>query len=112
MTPRRDDLFDAVEGQKLGVEVADGHIICCTTTGKVRISMTDDNGNPPEAKLHGCMYVLGLSRRLFSITRFANNGHRAAITKNAVTLFFGPDACPVTIPLCNGLNIASNIRVH
>jgi len=27
MTPRRADLYDAVEGQNLGVEVADGHII-------------------------------------------------------------------------------------
>jgi hypothetical protein len=34
MTPRLEDLFDVVGGQKLGVEVADGHIIKCTTTGK------------------------------------------------------------------------------
>jgi hypothetical protein len=27
MTPRREDLYDAVEGQNLGVEVADGYII-------------------------------------------------------------------------------------
>jgi hypothetical protein len=32
MTPRRQDLYDAVEGQKLGVEVADGHIIQCIAT--------------------------------------------------------------------------------
>ena len=30
MTPRRADLFDVVEGQNLGVEVADGHIIKCS----------------------------------------------------------------------------------
>jgi hypothetical protein len=42
MTPRKENLFDAVEGQNLGVEVADGHIIRCSTTGKVIISMTND----------------------------------------------------------------------
>jgi hypothetical protein len=110
MTPRQEDLYDAVEGQNLGVEVADGHIIHCSTTGKVKISMLDDNGFPLAAELHGCMYVPALSRRLFSITRFASNGHRAAITKDNVTLYFGSHACPVTIPLHNGLNIASNVR--
>jgi len=111
MTPRQEDLYDAVEGQRLGVEVADGHVICCSTTGKVKISMFDDHGDPLVAKLHGCMYVPGLSRCLFSITRFASNGHRAAITKDNVTLYFGPQACPVTIPLRNGLNIANNVRI-
>jgi len=43
MTPHREDLYEAVEGQNLGVEVADGHIIRCSTTGKVKISMLDDN---------------------------------------------------------------------
>jgi len=111
MTPRREDLYDAVEGQNLGVEVADGHIICCSTTGKVKISMLDDHGSPLAAELHGCMYVPGLSRRLFSITRFASNGHRASITKDNVTLYFGLQACPVTIPLRNGLNIANNVWI-
>jgi hypothetical protein len=111
MTPHREDLFDAVEGQNLGVEVADGHIIQCSTTGKVRISMTDDNGNPLAAELHGCMYVPGLSRCLFSMTRFATNGHRASITKDAVSLYFGSQECPVTIALHNGLNVASNVRI-
>jgi len=46
MTPRRADLFDVVEGQNLGVEVADGHVIQCSITGKIRLSMTDDNGRP------------------------------------------------------------------
>jgi len=110
MTPRRENLYNAVEGQKLGVEVANGHVIRCTTTGKVRISMTDDNGKPLSVELHGCMYVPGLSRRLFLITKFASNGHRASITKDAVTLFFGSQECPVTIPLRNGINIASNVR--
>jgi hypothetical protein len=111
MTPRRKDLYDAVEGQNLGVEVADGHIICCSTTGKVKISMLDDHGDPLVAELHGCMYVPGLSLRLFSITRFATNGHGASITKDNVTLYFGPQACLVTIPLCNGLNMANNARI-
>jgi len=74
MTPRQANLYDAVEGQKLGVEVADGHIIQCSTTGKVKIVMTDDNGRTLTAELHGCMYIPGLSRRLFSITKFASNG--------------------------------------
>jgi len=111
MTPRREDLYDAVEGQNLGVEVADGHIIRCSTTGKVKVSMLDDNGQLLIAELQGCMYVPGLSRRLFSITKFASNGHRATITKDKVTLFFGSQACPVTIPLCHGINIANNIRI-
>jgi hypothetical protein len=111
LTPCREDLFDAVEGQNLGVEAADGHIIQCSTIGKVRISMTDDNGNPLAAELHGCMYVPGLSRWLLSMTRFATNGHRASITKDAVTLYFGSQECPVTIALHNGLNVASNVRI-
>jgi hypothetical protein len=111
MTPYREDLYDAVEGQNLGVEVADGHIIHSFTTGKVKISMLDDHGFPLAAELHGCMYVPGLSRRFFSITRFASNGHRAAITKDNVRLYFGSHACPVTIPLRNGLNIVSNVRI-
>ena len=111
MTPRRANLYDAVEGQNLGVEVADGHIIRCSTTGKVKISMLDDRGDPLVAELHGCMYVPGLSRRLFSITRFASNGHRATITKVTVTLYFGQHACPVMIPLKNSINIASNVRI-
>jgi hypothetical protein len=52
-----------------------------------------------------------LSRQLFSIAKFATNGHGASITKDAVTLYFGPQACPVTIPLQNRLNIASNVRI-
>jgi hypothetical protein len=35
--------------------------------------MTDVNGRPLTAELHGCMYVPGLSRRPFSITKFASN---------------------------------------
>ncbi len=32
MTPRLMDLINVVEGQHLGVEVTDGHIIKCSTT--------------------------------------------------------------------------------
>ncbi len=60
---------------------------------------------------HGCMYVPGLSRRLFSITKFATNDHRASITKDTVTLYFGPQECPVNIVLRNGLNVASTVRI-
>ena len=35
MTPHSADLFDMVEGQNLGVEVADGHVIKCSITGKI-----------------------------------------------------------------------------
>jgi hypothetical protein len=73
--------------------------------------MLDDNGNPLVAELLDCMYLLGLSRHISSITRFSNNGHKVEITKNAVTLYFGQHTCPVTIPLCNGINIASSIRI-
>ena len=61
MTPRRADLFDVVEGQNLGVEVADGHVIKCSITGKIRLQMTDDNGDALNAVLHDIIYVPGLS---------------------------------------------------
>jgi len=43
MTPCLADLEDVVEGKKLGVEVADGHMIKCSITGNNKISMQDDN---------------------------------------------------------------------
>jgi hypothetical protein len=97
MTPRRADLFDVVEGQNLGVEVADGHVIKCSITGKIRLSMCDDNGNMLNAVLHDVMYVPGLSRRLFSITRFARHGHYATICSGSTTLYFGEQQSPVTL---------------
>ena len=36
MTPRLADLVEVVEGQNLGVEVADGHAIKSTTTGMIK----------------------------------------------------------------------------
>jgi hypothetical protein len=97
MTPRRADLFDVVEGQNLGIEVADGHVIPCSITGKIRLDMTDDNGEPLNAVLHDVMYVPGLSRRLFSITRFAKHGHYATIRHGSTTLYFGEQRSPVTL---------------
>ena len=88
MTPRLADLVEAVEGQNLGVEVADGHIIKCSTTGKIRIRMLDDNGDQLEVTLTDVMYVPGLSRRLFSVSKFARHGFHAMICKNATTLYF------------------------
>jgi hypothetical protein len=43
MTPRLEDLMEVVEGQKLGVEVADGHIMFHHR--QHQYSMQDDNGN-------------------------------------------------------------------
>ena len=83
MSPRRLDLFDVVENQNLGVEVADGHLIKCTTTGKVKINMLDDDGNQSQATLHDAMYVPGLRERVHSITTFADHGHGAFFKKNA-----------------------------
>lgn len=57
--------------------MADGHMIKCMITGKIKIEMMDDNGEMVTATLLGCMYVPGLSRCLFGITRFANQGHHA-----------------------------------
>lgn len=61
MTLHLADLYNAVEEQNLGIEVADGDIIKCTMTGKIRISILDDNGNRLEAVLVDVMYIPGLS---------------------------------------------------
>jgi len=97
MTPRLADLEDVVEGRKLGVEVVDGHIIKCPATGKIRISMIDDDRNPIEAKLHDVMYIPGLNRRLFSITRFARHGHYAVFRNATTTLHFAPSWARVSL---------------
>jgi hypothetical protein len=111
MTPHRADLFDEVEGQNLGVEVADGHIIKCSVTGKIQLDMLDDNGNPLNAVLLDVMYIPGLSRRLFSITRFAKHGHFATIKQNSTTLYFGSKHDPVTLPAHDGKTMAADIQV-
>jgi hypothetical protein len=95
MIPCQADLFYVVEGQNLGVEVVDGHVIKCSVTGKIQLQMIDDN--VLEAILHGIMYVPGLSRRLFSITRFAKHGHFATICNGSTTLYFGHQKSPITL---------------
>ncbi len=112
MTPRFADLEDVEEGLNLGVEVADGHVVHCNKRGKIRVIMTDDNGDPLHALVHDCLYVPGLSRRLFSVTTFANLGHQASIQRNAVILYFGEQQSPITIPMLHGLPLATNVRVN
>ncbi len=87
MTPHRADLFDEVEGQNLGVEVADGHVIKCSVTGRIQLNMLDDNGNSLDAVLHDVMYIPGLSRLLFSITRFAKQRLFATLKKKHIVLW-------------------------
>ncbi len=111
MTPRHADLYDVVEGQNLGVEVADGHIIKCSSTVKIKISMLDDRGDPIHAVLRDCMYVPGLSRRLFSVTKFAQNGHFATIKKNAITLYFGDNQSPVTLCSNQADTLAADAKI-
>jgi len=88
MTPRLADLVEVVEGQNLGVEVADGQTIKSTTTGMIKIRMLDDNGANLEVTLTHVMYIPRLSRRLFSVSKFARHGFHAMIKQNATTLFF------------------------
>jgi len=113
MTPRLADLFDVVGGQKLGVEVADGHVIKCTTTGKIAVKMMDDNNNPLQVTLTDVMYVPGLSRRLFSITKFARFGHYAVVRGTSTTLHFAPTHAPVTLTsYLGGTTFAADTKVH
>ncbi len=88
MTPHLANLVEAVEGQNLGVEVSDGHVIKCTTTGKIKIRMLDDNRTNLEVTLTDIRYVPGLIRHLFSVSKFACHGFHAMIKKNATTLYF------------------------
>jgi len=115
MTPRLADLVDAVKGQNLGIEVADGHIIKCTTTGKIKLRMLDDNGEQLEVMLTDVMYVPRLSRRLFSVAKFARHGLHAMIRKNATTLFFTVNGreSPVTLQsVGGGKAFAADLRVQ
>lgn len=62
MTPCLANLIDVVEGQKLGVEVAYGHIIkSYTITSNIKIAMQYANGCPISVTLSDVMYVPGLS---------------------------------------------------
>ena len=107
MTPRLDDLENITVGQNLGVALADGHLIHVTTTGNIRINMLDDNGNNFTGILYDVMYVPGLSRRLFSLTRFAEKGHNIMISKNAICLHVGTKRCTLAMP--HGHTLASNV---
>lgn len=73
--------------------------------------MLDDNGNPLHAILQDVMYVPGLSRRLFSITRFAKHDHFATIKKNCTTLYFGSKHASITLPTCDNIPMAAGIKV-
>lgn len=83
--------------------VADGHVIKCSITGKIQLNLLD-------AALHDVMYVSGLSRRLFSIARFAKYGHFATVKRNTNTLYFGSRHVPITLTAHNGSPIAINIK--
>jgi hypothetical protein len=65
MTPHLANLVDLVEGQNLGVEVADGHVIKSTTTGMIKIRMLDDNGANLEVTLTQVLNIPGLSVAFF-----------------------------------------------
>jgi hypothetical protein len=73
--------------------------------------MLDDNCNQLDVVLLDVMYVPGLSRRLFSITRFAKHGHFATIKQNSTTLYFGSKHVPVTLPAHDGKTMAADIQV-
>jgi hypothetical protein len=87
--PRLANLQDMVGGQKSGVEVANGHVIKCSSTGTILIAMQYDNGIPFQTTLQDIMNVPGLSRRLFSLTKFAKHGHHALVKNNATIIYFG-----------------------
>jgi len=68
MTPCLADLQDVVGGQKLGVEVADGHVIKCSLLATLLLPCRMIMGYVHfEATLQDAMYVLGLSHCLFSL---------------------------------------------
>jgi translation initiation factor IF-1 len=115
MTPHLADLTDTVEGQNLGVEVADGHVIKCTITGKFQVRMLDDNGDRLDVTLTDVMYVPGLSQRLFSVSKFAHHGFHAMIKRNATTLYFSANGkeSPVTLQSVGGRKaLAADLRVQ
>jgi hypothetical protein len=88
MTPCSADLMNMSEGQKLCIEVADSHIIKCSTKG-------------------------WLKSQAFSITKFAYHDHVAVIKDSGITLHFNPHAAAVTLtPLSRGNNLVADIRVR
>jgi hypothetical protein len=99
------------EGLDLGVEVADGNIIKCSTRGIVEINMIADYGQPLKAHIHGVIYVTGLKRCLFSVTAFASRGHYAIVMNNEIQQMFGQEERPLTLMLKNGMPVANNATV-
>jgi hypothetical protein len=94
------------------VEVAVGQIIECSIAGKIQLDMLADDGSHLNAiLLDDVMYVPGLSRRLFSITKFAKHGHFATIKQNCMMLYFGSQHVPVTLPAHDGKTLAADIQV-
>ncbi len=60
------------------------------------------------------MYVPGLSRRLFSVAKFARHGFHAMIRKNATTLYFRSNGkeSPVTLQsVGGGKALAADLRI-
>ena len=108
MMPHLADLMNVEEEQNFSVEVADSHIVPCTAKGQVLIHMVDDAGSSLQATLHDVIYVPGLWRCLFSVTAFTNQGHNTVLRCNEICLVFGALECPLTIPLANGISLASN----
>jgi hypothetical protein len=102
MTPRLADLQDVVGGQKLGVEVADGHVIKCSSTGTICIAMQKT--------------MAATFKRLFTLTKFAKHGHHALVKNNANILYLGSagnSGHPVTVMTGNiHCTVASDITVQ
>ncbi len=74
--------------------------------------MLDDNECLLEATLSGIMYIPGLSRYLFPITKFVQHGHHAVVKYNAAIVFCGLQQAPVTILVqCEGNSLAADLRV-
>lgn len=96
------DLQNVVEGWNLIVEVADGHVIECTSMGSIQSQILDDSKQWFNVMLSSAIYVTCLSWRLFSITTFASHGHCATVQHNATMLLFKPNLAPVTLMTCIG----------
>ena len=112
MMPHLGDLDHVEEELNLGVEVAKGHIVKSTTCGVVINNMVNDEGLPLKATLHDVIYVPGLKWQLFSITAFANQVHLAVLHHNEIHMMFGMQEPLLTIPLANGISLASNTAVR
>jgi hypothetical protein len=109
MTPRLADLYEIEEETNLAVEVADGHIIPCNISGKIKLRMLDDEGKQTEAVLLNVLYVPSLNRRLFSIAKFVSYGHMATFKKKKIVLYFREDGFSISLPLNHGESLASEV---